>query len=96
MNIYIGNLAKETTETDIREEFEAFGKVSSVSIARSKRNGVSKGFAHVEMASREEGLAAIDALKGQELNGRTMDVTEAPPPSKGKKGFKGGSKKRRH
>lgn len=96
MNIYIGNLSREITETELQEQFEAFGKVESVSIVKDKRSGVSRGFGFVEMPSPEEGQAAIDGLKGQILDGRTMDVTESGPPPKGKKkNFKGGGKKRR-
>ena len=96
MNIYIGNLSRKLTEIELREQFEAYGKVIGVAIAKDRRNGVSKGFGTVEMESREEGLAAIDGLRGQVLDGKVMDVTESEPIRKGKKGgFKGGKKKHR-
>ena len=95
MNIYIGNLSRKLTEAELREQFEAFGKVSAVAIAKDRRNGVSKGFGTVEMESREEGQAAIDGLRGRVLDGKVMDVTESAPIRKGKKGFKGGKKKHR-
>ena len=97
MNIYVGNLSRDVTEADLRQAFEAFGKVVSVSMVRDRR-GQPKGFAFVEMSSREEGLAAIEELKGKSLNGRIMDVVEAsPPPGKGKRGgaFRGGRRRRR-
>lgn len=94
MNIYIGNLARDVTEAELRQQFEPFGKVETASVVTDRR-GVSKGFGFVEMPSPDEGQAAIDALKGQMLNERTMDIVESNPPSKGKKGFKGGGKKRR-
>ncbi len=96
MNIYIGNLAREITEAELREQFEAFGKVVSVNLIKDRRSGVSRGFGFVEMESPEEGTAAINGLKDTMLDGRTMDVTESAPQGKGKKGgFKGGGKKRR-
>ncbi len=97
MNIYVGNLSRGTTEEDIKNQFETFGKVVSVSLVKDRRSGVSRGFGFVEMDSDEEGQAAIDGLKDTTLDGRTMDVTESAPPLKGKKGggFKGGGKKRR-
>ena len=97
MHIYIGNLSRKLTETDIREQFEAFGEVASVSLVKDRRSGVSRGFGTVVMESETEGQAAIEGLKGQILDGKIMDVVEsAPQPGKGKKGgSKGGGKKRR-
>ncbi len=97
MNIYVGNLSRKLTETEVREQFEAFGEVVSVNLVKDRRSGVSRGFGYVEMTSEEEGQAAIDALKGQILDGKMLDVVESgPPPGKGKKGgFKGGKKRRR-
>ena len=94
MNIYIGNLSRDVTEIELRQQFEKFGRVDSASVVKDRR-GVSKGFGFVEMDSSDEGQAAIEALKGQMLDGRTMDIVESNPPSKGKKGFKGGKKRRR-
>ena len=95
MNIYIGNLSRDVTEVELRQQFEKFGRVDSASVVKDRR-GVSKGFGFIVMDSPEEGQAAINTLKGQMLNGRTMDIVESNPPSKSKKGgFKGGGKKRR-
>ena len=47
MNIYVGNLAREVTEEELRQEFAAFGQVASVSIIRDKYTGDSRGFAFV-------------------------------------------------
>ncbi len=96
MNIYIGNLSRKLTETEIRQQFEAFGEVTSVKLAKDRRNGVSRGFGSIVMPSTEEGQAAIEALSGQILDGKIMDVTESAPSGKGNKGsFKGGGKKHR-
>ena len=79
MNIYIGNLSYETTEDDLRGAFGAFGEVANVNILTDKYSGKPRGFAFVEMAKKEEAEAAINGLNGKELNGRTLNVSEARP-----------------
>ena len=77
MNIYAGNLDWQTTEAELREAFEAYGVVSSVSIIKDKHTGHSRGFGFVEMASTTEAAAAIEGLNATELNGRTITVNQA-------------------
>jgi len=79
MNIYVGNLSYDTAEEDLRQAFENFGQVTSVSVVADKYSGRSRGFAFVEMASQEEGEAAIEGLNGQELHGRKLNVSVARP-----------------
>jgi len=79
MKIYVGNLSYEVTEQDLRQEFEAFGGVDSVSVITDKYSGRPKGFAFVEMASKSEAEAAIASLNGKTLNERTIVVNEARP-----------------
>ena len=79
MNIYAGNLSRDLTEEELKQEFETFGEVTSVSIIRDKYSGQSRGFGFVEMPSKTEGLAAITGLKGTALKERTLDVNEARP-----------------
>ena len=79
MKIYVGNLSYEVTEQDLRQEFEAFGGVDSVSVITDKFSGRPKGFAFVEMASKSEGETAITSLNGKVLNERTIVVNEARP-----------------
>jgi len=71
--LYVGNLAHETTEAQIRAAFAPYGEPSSVKIV-SDRRGRTKGFAYVQMADAAAVETAIQALKGTQLNGRTMDV----------------------
>ena len=97
MNIYIGNLSREVTEEELKQEFTAFGEVTSVAIIKDKYSGQSRGFGFVEMPSKSEGEAAIAGLKGQTLKERTLDVAEARPRSdKGGGGFSGGRRPRRY
>ncbi len=79
MRLYIGNLSRDVTEEDLRESFQAFGKLDEVSIVKDRYNSVSKGFAFIEMPEKAEAEAAIANLHRKELKGRSMDVTEARP-----------------
>jgi RNA recognition motif-containing protein len=79
MNIYAGNLSRQTTEEDLKKEFEAFGQVESVNIIKDKFTGESSGFGFVSMPSRQEAQKAIDELNGKELMDRVIKVAEAKP-----------------
>lgn len=79
MNIYVGNLSYQTTEESVRQAFEAFGEVASVSIIKDKYSGESRGFGFVEMPVKSEAIAAINGLNDEELNGRRLNVNEARP-----------------
>ena len=79
MTIYVGNLSYEVTEEDLRQEFGAFGEVTSANIITDKYSGRPKGFGFVEMASKSEAEAAITGLNGKTLKERTVVVNEARP-----------------
>ncbi len=79
MKIYIGNMSYDTTEEDLRQAFESFGEVVSVNIITDRDSGRPKGFGFVEMGSKEEATAAIEALNGQDMKGRQVNVNEARP-----------------
>ena len=83
MNIYVGNLSRTTSEEALREAFEAFGQVASVTILKDKFSGESRGFGFVEMPAKAEGQAAIEGLSGKELDGRPLKVDEAHPRPEG-------------
>ncbi len=80
MNIYVGNLAFNVTEGELKQAFEAFGEVTSAKIIKDKYSGESKGFGFVEMSDGTEAQAAIKGLNEKELNGRGIKVNEARPP----------------
>ena len=88
MNIYIGNMSFETTEDQLRQAFTAYGEVSTVNIITDKYSGEPRGFAFVEMSGKDEAIAAISGMNGQELNGRELKVNEAKPRPQG--GNRGG------
>lgn len=79
MNIYVGNLNWHTTEAELQELFEPHGQITTVTIIKDKFTGESRGFGFIEMSSDEEGGAAIAALNGTELAGRTLKVNIARP-----------------
>lgn len=79
MNIYVGNLARETTQEDLQQAFEAFGEVTSVNIIMDKFGGGSKGFGFVEMSSKTEAQSAIEGLNGKDIKGKPLTVNEARP-----------------
>jgi len=79
MNIYVGNLAHQATEDDLRQAFEAFGQVESANIIKDKFSGESRGFGFVEMPSKDEAQKAIEEMNGKDLMGRAVNVNEARP-----------------
>ncbi|MDQ2694342.1 MAG: RNA-binding protein [Pseudomonadota bacterium] len=79
MKIYVGQLAYDVTEAELRQAFEPFGNITSVSLIKDKFSGESKGFAFVEMAAKAEAQAAISSLNGKSLKGRSIVVNEARP-----------------
>jgi RNA recognition motif-containing protein len=79
MNIFVGNLAPEVTETQLAELFKPFGQVTSVQVARVMFTDASRGFGFVEMPGKQHSLAAIAGLNGKELAGQPLKVNEARP-----------------
>jgi len=76
MNIYVGNLSPDTTDDDLRQAFEAIGRVVSVKTMRDRVTGESNGFGFVGMADSDEGQAAISELNGKQLKGYAIKVEE--------------------
>ena len=79
MEIFVSNIPFASTQDDIRQLFDEFGTVERVSIITDRETGRSRGFGFVGMPNDEEGRAAIEALHGIELLGRTLTVNEARP-----------------
>lgn len=95
MNIYVGNLAKSVTETELEALFTEFGAVKSVKVIRDLFSGESKGFGFVEMPGLTEAKKAIDDLNGRDVSGRNVVVNEArPKPEGGRGGSRGGGGQR--
>lgn len=76
--LYVGNLSFDSTEDTITQAFSQDSRqVSSVTIMTDRETGRPRGFAFVEMANEGDAQAAIQAMDGQELDGRTLRVNEA-------------------
>lgn len=76
--LYVGNLAYSTSEEGLREAFARDGrKVKTVFIATDRETGRPRGFAFVEMETPEDATAAIAAMDGQTVDGRSLKVNEA-------------------
>lgn len=92
--MYVGNLSYDTTDSDLRELFEAHGSVTDVFIVKDRESGRPRGFAFVSMGTAEEMNAAIEGLNGEEFLGRALTINEARPreerPQGGGGGYGGG------
>jgi len=86
MNIYVGNLSRDVSEEDLRQAFEAFGQIATVTIIKDKFSGEPRGFGFVEMPSKAEAQLAIDGLNGKDLKGQSLNVNEARPRSENRRG----------
>lgn len=74
VDIFVGNLAAEVVEDDLRRQFGLYGEVHDVSIILDRRTGRSRGFAFVKMPRDEQARSAAEALNRKELRGRRMRV----------------------
>ena len=77
--LYVGNLSYEVTDADLQGLFAPHGAVQSAQVIMDRDTGRSKGFGFVEMDNGDQAQAAITALNGHEVNGRTLTVNEARP-----------------
>jgi RNA recognition motif-containing protein len=77
--LYVGGLPYAVTEDQLQELFAAHGTVESARVITDKFTDRSRGFGFVEMGTSEEAQAAIEALNGSELQGRTLVVNVAKP-----------------
>jgi RNA recognition motif-containing protein len=87
--LYVGNLTYSITDSELQEMFQAHGTVASAQVIMDRDTGRSKGFGFVEMGSDQEAQAAIAAMNGKDMGGRSLTVNEARPKESG--GGRGGS-----
>jgi len=93
VRLFVGNLPYTASPADLEKIFSQAGKVNSVSIVTDRATGQSKGFAFIDMNSKEEATAAIQQFDGKEALGRLLKVNEARPPERregGPRPFGGG------
>ena len=79
MNIYVGNLSWGLDQNDLQQLFAEFGPVKSANLIEDRETGRSKGFGFVEMENQADGEAAIEALNGKDMDGRSLTVNVARP-----------------
>jgi nucleolin len=80
--LFVGNLPYNASPADLEKLFAQAGKVNSVNIVTDRATGQSKGFAFIDMGSKEEATAAIQRFDGREGLGRILKVNEARPPER--------------
>jgi cold-inducible RNA-binding protein len=77
--LYVGNLSYTVGNRELEELFAVHGTVESANVIMDRDTGRSKGFGFVEMGNDEEAQAAISALHGKDIDGRSLTVNEARP-----------------
>lgn len=91
MKIYVGNLSFNTSDGSLEDLFGEHGQVDEAAIVLDRDTGRSRGFGFVTMSNDNEAREAIEALNGQEIDGRTLTVNEARPrEDRGPRGGGGG------
>lgn len=95
MNIFAGSLPFSLEESELKDLFEEYGDVASVKIITDKFTGRSKGFGFIEMPDDEQAKAAIEALNGKDVKGRTIVVNKSEERKEGERrgGFRGGNQR---
>jgi len=88
--LYVGNLSYKTSDQELRSEFEKCGTVTDARIVTDRETGNSRGFGFVQFSTDAEANAAIQALDGQMLGGRTLTVKIAEQRQGGRPGGGGG------
>jgi RNA recognition motif-containing protein len=90
MDIYVGNLPYTATEEDVTDLFAAYGPVERVKIITDRETGRSKGFAFVTLGDQSKLNASIEALDGQDYQGRALRVNASEPKEPRPGGFRSG------
>ncbi|MDH4085213.1 MAG: RNA-binding protein [Nitrospira sp.] len=90
--LYVGGLPYSASESQLTSLFAEHGTVESARVIADKFTGQSRGFGFVEMSTDEEAKAAIAALNGSQMDGRSLTVNEAKPMEPRSGGGGGGSR----
>jgi RNA recognition motif-containing protein len=77
--LFVGNLSFNTTQNQLQDAFSQHGVVVEVALMLDRETGRSRGFAFVTMDTVESAQAAIQAMSGAQLDGRSLTVNEAKP-----------------
>ena len=90
MDIYVGNLPYDVSDSDLQQLFEKYGTVASARVVMDRATGRAKGFGFVEMNDRAEAEKAIAGTNGADMNGRPLRVNESQPKPREDRGGGGG------
>jgi RNA recognition motif-containing protein len=88
--LFVGNLTFTATENDLQDHFAQAGVVVSVNIMQDRMTGRSRGFAFIEMSSKEDAEKAIQMFHSKDFQGRPLTVNEARPREERPSGGGGG------
>lgn len=77
--LFVGGLPFSTTDDELNQAFSSYGTIVSAVVVKDRDTGRSKGFGFVEFESDDAGKAAISALNGSDMGGRSITVNEARP-----------------
>lgn len=77
--LFVGNISFNTTENDLQDLFAAHGSVVEANLMMDRTSGRPRGFGFVTMSTPEEAEAAISALNGKSIDGRSLTVNVAKP-----------------
>jgi RNA recognition motif-containing protein len=94
MDIYVGNLPYDTSDSDLQQLFAQYGTVATARVVMDRATGRSKGFGFDQMDDRAEAEKAIAGANGYDMGGRALRVNESqpkPPRSEGGGGYRGGN-----
>ena len=77
MNIFVGNLSWGVDDAALQEAFEAHGVVERAKVIQDRETGRRRGFGFVEMPNQAEAEAALEAMEGKDLMGRSIRCNES-------------------
>ena len=90
LKLFVGGLSWNTDSNGLRAAFESFGSISEAVVVQDRETGRSRGFGFVTFDSDESAKAAMKAMDGSTLDGRTIKCNEAQERTGGPRGGGGG------
>lgn len=76
-NLFVTGIHPRLEESEITRLFEKYGEVEKCQIMRDPHTGDSRGFGFVKMVTSEQADAAMEGLRGEVIEGRTLSIEKA-------------------